>query len=525
MNTTKYSVQGITRFILALALVFGLVAFPIQVQAAVDDIVVTGFVSGSTPDKVKVNFDLTADSAGFDLEFYQSTVLLDTYSVGALAAGSYQLDLALGVDIDLVAADNDTDYYLTVVANPAAGDVDNTATFVGFYQYPGALVFVHGSDAADTITVAADATLTLNGVPTLLSGVTGFRIRGHAGDDVINTRLWGAGPVGQFGGPGSDTLYAGAGDDFFLPGAGADAIQANVGVDKVSFEDFMYTVPGFTAGFIVKLTSGIITAPLHDGSGTETKTILSVEDVVGSMYDDTIVGNNEVGNRIWGLGGNDLLDGRNGDDILWGGGGNDTVKPWAGNDIAYGGDGIDTLSYENYTAAVNIDLRSGVTGWNTNDIFPNVDFENATGTAYDDFIYGSTGPNLLIGYAGQDSINGDDGSDTIYGGAGDDALNGGNDNDTIYGEGGNDAINGGTNNDVLYGGTGMDTLQGGDGSDYIYGEGSNDVMWAYFNWTCALDVDHDFDYLDGGNGVDTAHGLLPQDTLIAETINGLCGGN
>jgi Ca2+-binding RTX toxin-like protein len=78
---------------------------------------------------------------------------------------------------------------------------------------------------------------------------------------------------------------------------------------------------------------------------------------------------------------------------------------------------------------------------------------------------GTTGNDILSGFAGNDTLNGNDGNDWLSGGAGTDTLNGGNGNDKLDGGTGNDTLNGGAGNDLLIGGAGNDTLNGGLGAD------------------------------------------------------------
>ncbi|HSI44993.1 MAG TPA: retention module-containing protein [Methylophilus sp.] len=66
---------------------------------------------------------------------------------------------------------------------------------------------------------------------------------------------------------------------------------------------------------------------------------------------------------------------------------------------------------------------------------------------------------------GNNTVNGTSGNDIIYGYAGNDTLNGGDGNDILRGGAGNDTLNGGAGNDILIGGKGSDTLTGGAGVD------------------------------------------------------------
>ena len=62
----------------------------------------------------------------------------------------------------------------------------------------------------------------------------------------------------------------------------------------------------------------------------------SVEHVVGTGFDDTLVGS-EGYNRMFGGRGHDVVSGRGGGDRIFG---------WSGNDILRGGDGTDVVDGE-----------------------------------------------------------------------------------------------------------------------------------------------------------------------------------
>jgi serralysin len=70
---------------------------------------------------------------------------------------------------------------------------------------------------------------------------------------------------------------------------------------------------------------------LNDATGD---TLISIEGLIGSVFNDNLTGDNA----------DNELRGGNGGDALSGLGGNDTLKGGAGNDIFYGGSGRDTMS-------------------------------------------------------------------------------------------------------------------------------------------------------------------------------------
>ena len=98
-------------------------------------------------------------------------------------------------------------------------------------------------------------------------------------------------------------------------------------------------------------------------------------------------------------------------------------------------------------------------------------FENLSGTLYDDELTGDGLDNVLAGY---------DGADVLVGGAGDDTLLGDGRihvNPLIGGSGPITTFNDvGSGNDVLDGGRGGDTLNGGGGDDELTGGQGRDIF-------------------------------------------------
>jgi Ca2+-binding RTX toxin-like protein len=112
------------------------------------------------------------------------------------------------------------------------------------------------------------------------------------------------------------------------------------------------------------------------------------------------------------------------------------------------------------------------------------------GAGFDD-LRGNGGNDAVDGGSDADSLDGGDGNDVVKGGGGDDLLLfgsagndkvfGGDGNDTgpaavagLFGGTGNDLVDGGTGNDSLYGQEGNDRLIGGVGQDNLTGDAGQD---------------------------------------------------
>lgn len=170
---------------------------------------------------------------------------------------------------------------------------------------------ITGSNAFDVVTyLAAPSGVTVD----LQSGT----VSGGEGNDTLLSI------EGVDGSGFADTLSGSADDDAFQGNGGADTIDGRMGDDVLVY---------FSAGGGVTVDLGAGTA---SGGGAGNDSLISVEDVIGSSFADTITGN-DVGNFLGGGGGNDVLSGLAGGDALIGD---------AGNDTADGGDGTDVCDAE-----------------------------------------------------------------------------------------------------------------------------------------------------------------------------------
>lgn len=108
-----------------------------------------------------------------------------------------------------------------------------------------------------------------------------------------------------------------------------------------------------------------------------------------------------------------------------------TLFAGAGNNVLDGREGNDTVSFAQALAGVTVTLSTSA---QQNTIGSGLDtlknFENLTGSAYADTLTGNSGGNILDGGAGNDTLVGGSGDDRLIGGAGTDNLTGGTGADT-----------------------------------------------------------------------------------------------
>ena len=116
---------------------------------------------------------------------------------------------------------------------------------------------------------------------------------------------------------------------------------------------------------------------------------------------------------IYALESDDTVFGGEGDDILYGDEGDDTLNGSAGADTMFGGIGSDTLSYEGSSGAVTISLLDNTASGGDAEGDVISEFENITGSDFDDTLTGDAGDNTLNGGAGADTLVGGLGYDTL----------------------------------------------------------------------------------------------------------------
>ncbi|MBK8387424.1 MAG: hypothetical protein IPL11_18280 [Candidatus Accumulibacter sp.] len=109
----------------------------------------------------------------------------------------------------------------------------------------------------------------------LSGGAGNDEIYGLAGNDTLSGL---AGHDRLYGGSGNDSISGGAGYDYFAGGAGDDTLDGGADSDWVNYSDT-------TGPVTVNLALGTAS-----GAGIGSDTLISVENVTGSQYADTLTG-------------------------------------------------------------------------------------------------------------------------------------------------------------------------------------------------------------------------------------------
>jgi Ca2+-binding RTX toxin-like protein len=268
------------------------------------------------------------------------------------------------------------------------------------------------------------------------------------------------------GGNGNDTIKGGRGNDFLFGGANNDRL--NGGEDNDQLDGGQGTDwADFDGGAAVNVD---LVSGTAFGQGNDT--LFSIENVLGSSFNDTIKGN----------GFNNRFEGADGDD---------TFIASLGSDIIRGDAGVDLISFAQLGLAATVSLATGTyTAGTATGTLNSV--ENVTGSALNDTITGNAANNVIDGGAGSDILNGGAGVDTLkitantaapynqgafvnlttglsqsYGQT--DTISnfenviGSDAKDFITGNAGNNVISSGAETDVIYATQGIDTYDGGAG--------------------------------------------------------------
>jgi Ca2+-binding RTX toxin-like protein len=206
---------------------------------------------------------------------------------------------------------------------------------------------IDGGSGADTVDYSARrsrVTINLTAGSATSSGTEDVLVAienaaGGAGDDLLtgdtnaNVLDGGSGNDRLRGLGGDDILRGGRGADVLTGFTGADDLDGGAGADTADYSGF------FSANLLV----GVV-VDLHRGeaTGDGADSLVQVENVKGSEFDDRIVGNQRSNVLVAG-GGKDVIDGRGGADRMTAGAGNDVLIGGKARDRLLGGSGSDRI--------------------------------------------------------------------------------------------------------------------------------------------------------------------------------------
>ncbi|QVM95396.1 retention module-containing protein [Pseudomonas sp. SORT22] len=214
----------------------------------------------------------------------------------------------------------------------------------------------HGGSSTGNVDIVYQEGNTLTGTSgddTLLAGAGNDTLNAGAGNDVL------------IGGDGNDFLYGGDGNDLLIGGAGNDLLDGGAGIDTASYA---------SAGSAVTVNLSTVGAQNTGGAGTDT--LVAIENLIGSDYNDNLTGNDNANVLNGGLG-NDTLIGGGGDDVLIGGPGNNTLT---------GGTGSDTFLYQQGNTGHDV-VTDFTPGTDRLDLSQLLQGENATTASLDDYLH------------------------------------------------------------------------------------------------------------------------------------------
>jgi len=366
--------------------------------------------------------DLINGGGGTDTASYAHAsggVTVTLTATGGSSSGADGNDTLVSIENVIGSSFNDT-----LVSNSGANVLDGGA----------------GSDTVSYATAGGAVTVTLTATGGSSTGAGGndtlISIENLIGSGFNDVLMGNAGANTLDGGVGVDTVsYANAsgGVSVSLTATGGSSTGAGgndtlVSIENVTGSDFNDLLMGNAAANTLNgglgsdtvsyaNATGAVTVTLTATGGSTTgaggnDTLLSIENATGSAFNDTLVGN-AAANILDGGAGNDSLQGGGGDDILIGGSGADTLD---------GGTGINTVDYSASSAAVSVNLQNGKGsgGDAAGDMISNV--QNLIGSAFADKLLGGNGANTLNGGAGNDQLNGGVDADLLIGGAGNDTF-------------------------------------------------------------------------------------------------------
>ena len=266
---------------------------------------------------------------------------------GEDAAGTWKLEILDSVEGQVGTLNS---WELNVVGDDATAD--------NLYLYTDDFG-VYGANSADGFNLLTDdngGSDTINTSPIgdsvlidLTSGSDGkTSIKGHSllidGDTIIENCFSGDGDDTLVGNAAENVMHSGRGDDVLFGSPAGDDLDGGEGIDRAEYSSSNEAVTVDLAASAGGARS--------KGGYAEGDTLTSIENLVGSVFDDNLAGSDDA-NDMQGGDGDDVINGRAGDDTIDGGAGSDDLKGGDGDDVidpgfgeddtVDGGDGSDTL--------------------------------------------------------------------------------------------------------------------------------------------------------------------------------------
>ncbi|MBT3140570.1 hypothetical protein KL867_05885 [Ruegeria litorea] len=255
-------------------------------------------------------------------------------------------------------------------------------------------------------------------------------------DDGLIRVIAGDQPTDIIGSQASEYMLGGLGNDTFQPGI-SDTVDGGLGVDTAS-----YVSSSQGLNFNVRTFN-------HPEPGSLREKLSSVEILIGTNFDDTIVGDLSDVREYYGGMGADSIFGSIHNDLISGGGGNDTLRGFEGDDTLLGGEGDDLaiisashynlevfntsggilISGDSSTRIGNDAIRSDIEAirFLTN----TMTYAEIAAMAKDKTVSGTNASENVNGTAASELINAYAGSDWIMPGGGNDTVDGGDGNDMV----------------------------------------------------------------------------------------------
>jgi len=273
----------------------------------------------------------------------------------------------------------------------------------------------------------------LHGISEVIGSSSDDVIRGSSPSDYPPDRIGTPSGIFQQGvffftlnNPSNNVLFGGAGNDVLEGRGGADVLNGGAGFDIASYESSPSFVQVRLAGVGADTQTGFAIG--GDATGD---TLVSIEGLVGSRFNDLLVGNSL----------NNTLAGGLGNDILNGMGGIDTADYSRDHfyDLA---PNLRSFSFDEGDTADKVVVILGLNGANgdaqefLSSIDPHTNTVNYTHVSTDTLISienvtGTSGPDEIVGDEQDNVLDGRDGDDILDGGLGNDTLIGGKGNNTV----------------------------------------------------------------------------------------------